>query len=74
MTSPFAWIGSRTLEGLRALGHNAWFFVELLRATPAALRRPYLVTAQIHSIGNLSLVIILSSGLAVGFVLALQSY
>ena len=29
---------------------------------------------QVHSIGNLSLVIILASGLAVGFVLALQMY
>ena len=33
-----------------------------------------LVVAQVHSIGNLSLVIILASGLAVGFVLALQMY
>ena len=35
------------------LGHHATFFVELLRACPAALRRPYLVVAQIHAIGNL---------------------
>ena len=46
----------------------------MLRACPAALRRPYLVVAQIHAIGNRSLVIILASGLAVGFVLALQMY
>ena len=32
------------------------------------------VVAQIHSIGNLSLIIIVASGLAVGFVLALQMY
>ena len=32
------------------------------------------MVAQIHAIGNLSLVIILASGLAVGFVLALQMY
>jgi phospholipid/cholesterol/gamma-HCH transport system permease protein len=67
-------LGRRTLEILRILGHHATFFVELLRACPAALRRPYLVVAQIHAIGNLSLVIILASGLAVGFVLALQMY
>ncbi len=67
-------LGRRTLELLRILGHHATFFVELLRACPAALRRPYLVVAQIHAIGNLSLVIILASGLAVGFVLALQMY
>ena len=67
-------VGRRAIEVLRILGHHATFFVEILRACPAALRRPYLVIAQIHAIGNLSLVIILASGLAVGFVLALQMY
>ena len=67
-------VGQGGLELLRILGHHATFFVDLLRACPAALRRPYLVVAQIHAIGNLSLVIILASGLAVGFVLALQMY
>ena len=69
------WDGVGRAPGAVArLGHLATFFVELIRACPAALRRPYLVVAQIHAIGNLSLVIILSSGLAVGFVLALQMY
>jgi len=67
-------LGARTLTWLRALGHAAFFFLELLRYTPAALRRFSLVIRQIHAIGNLSLVIILASGLAVGFVLALQMY
>jgi phospholipid/cholesterol/gamma-HCH transport system permease protein len=67
-------LGARTLSVLRAFGHAAFFFVELVRAIPAALRRFGLVITQIHAIGNLSLVIILSSGLAVGFVLALQMY
>jgi len=74
MTGAIASIGRTALEVLRALGHHAFFFYELLRNVPAALRRPFLVVTQIHSIGNLSLVIIMSSGLAVGFVLALQSY
>ncbi len=74
MTNPVTYIGARTIEVLRALGHNAFFFWELLRSIPTALRRPFLVITQIHAIGNLSLVIIMSSGLAVGFVLALQSY
>lgn len=73
-SNPFARLGRTALDVLRALGHNAFFFVELMRSIPVALRRPYLVVAQIHSIGNLSLVIIMSSGLAVGFVLALQMY
>lgn len=37
-------------------------------------RRPRLVTSQIHFIGNYSLVIILVSGLFVGFVLGYQGY
>ena len=67
-------LGANTLDVLRGLGHAAYFFADLLRALPAAFRRFGLVTAQIHAIGNRSLVIILASGLAVGFVLALQMY
>jgi phospholipid/cholesterol/gamma-HCH transport system permease protein len=74
VTSAVQAIGHRALEALRGLGHNATFFGDLLRSLPAALRRPFLVTAQVHAIGNLSLLIIMASGLAVGFVLALQSY
>ena len=74
MVSLIAPIGRTTIDVLRALGHHAFFFVDLLHNVPTALRRPYLVVAQIHAIGNLSLVIIMSSGLAVGFVLALQMY
>ena len=67
-------IGARTLAVLRGFGRAAFFFAELLRATPAALRRFGLVVVQIHAIGNRSLVIIAASGTAVGFVLALQMY
>ncbi|MFN8936893.1 MAG: ABC transporter permease, partial [Pseudomonadota bacterium] len=67
-------VGAATLELLRGLGHSAAFFVELLRQTPTALARFYLVVAQIHKIGNYSLIIIVASGLAVGFVLGLQGY
>ncbi len=74
MSALLAAIGRYVLDALRALGHHAFFFADLLRRAPAALRRPHLVIAQIHAIGNLSLLIIMASGLAVGFVLALQSY
>ncbi|KNZ32571.1 MAG: ABC transporter permease [Methylibium sp. NZG] len=67
-------LGRWVLDTLYALGHHAFFFYELLRNIPAALRRPYLVIAQIHAIGNRSLLIIIASGTAVGFVLALQMY
>jgi phospholipid/cholesterol/gamma-HCH transport system permease protein len=69
-----ALIGARSLVSLRAWGHGTLFFIELMKALPAALRRPLLVVTQIHSIGNRTLVIILASGMAVGFVLALQMY
>ena len=67
-------LGAGTLEHLRGWGHAAFFFMDLLRAVPASLRRFGLVVAQVHAIGNRSLVIIMASGLAVGFVLALQMY
>ena len=67
-------LGRFVLRWLRALGHGAFFFIELVRFTPLALRRFGLVITQIHAIGNRSLIIIAASGLAVGFVLALQMY
>ena len=67
-------IGQWVLALLARWGHGALFFLDLLRAVPAALRRFGLVVGQIHAIGNRSLVIILASGLSVGFVLALQMY
>ncbi len=67
-------LGGITLALLASWGHGAIFFLALLRAVPTALRRFGLVVTQIHAIGNRSLVIILASGLAVGFVLALQMY
>ena len=72
--APLALLGAATLRALRSLGSAAFFFVDLLRHLPASLRRFGLVVQQIHAIGNRSLVIILASGLAVGFVLALQMY
>lgn len=67
-------LGRFSLDLLARWGHGALFFLELLQAVPASLRRFGLVVTQIHAIGNRSLVIILASGLAVGFVLALQMY
>jgi phospholipid/cholesterol/gamma-HCH transport system permease protein len=72
--NPLARLGALTLEQLRGWGHAATVFVELLQAVPQSLRRPRLAVEQVHAIGNRSLVIILASGLAVGFVLALQMY
>ena len=67
-------LGTRALSFLRGLGRAAFFFLDLLRHSGTALRRFSLVVAQIHAIGNRSLLIILASGTAVGLVLALQMY
>jgi len=74
MIGALSTLGRFWLRVLRSFGHAGFFFVDLLRHSPAALRRFSLVVAQIHAIGNLSLLIIVASGLAVGFVLALQMY
>jgi phospholipid/cholesterol/gamma-HCH transport system permease protein len=74
MTNPVTALGKGSLRWLQSLGHAAYFFAALLQHSPAAMRRFGLVVAQVHAIGNRSLVIILASGLAVGFVLALQMY
>ena len=74
MTEAVASLGRFTLGGLRSLGRSAFFFIDLLRCSPAALRRFGLVVAQVHAIGNRSLLLIAASGMAVGFVLALQMY
>jgi phospholipid/cholesterol/gamma-HCH transport system permease protein len=67
-------LGAGVLATLATIGHAALFFVDLLRHVPAALRRPFLVVAQVHAIGNRSLIIIAASGATVGLVLALQGY
>ena len=67
-------VGATALDQFRGWGHATYFFIDLLRALPASMRRFGLVVAQIYAIGNRSLIIIMASGLAVGFVLALQMY
>ena len=67
-------VGAWVLDALSGLGRATFFTWELLGAIPASLARFGLVVRQIHAVGNLSLVIILASGTAVGFVLALQMY
>jgi phospholipid/cholesterol/gamma-HCH transport system permease protein len=67
-------LGATTLDQFRGWGHAAFFVLDLLRAVPLSLRRFGLVVAQVYAIGNRSLIIIMASGLAVGFVLALQMY
>jgi len=77
MTTPTAWItalGRRTSRSLIGLGRFTRFLGAILAASGLAVRRPRLVSRQVHFIGNDSLLIIAVSGLFVGFVLGLQGY
>ena len=59
---------------VRSTGNAARFFLATLARTGHALMRFRLLRDQIHFIGNYSIVIIVVSGLFVGFVLGLQGY
>jgi phospholipid/cholesterol/gamma-HCH transport system permease protein len=67
-------IGCFVLDVLARVGFVTRSFFGLLGKAPGALRRPALISEQIHFIGNYSLLIILVSGLFVGMVLGLQGY
>lgn len=67
-------IGRFGLGMFERLGRGNLFLLNVLAGTPGLLMRPRLVVAQLHSVGVLSLVIILVSGLFVGMVMALQGY
>jgi len=67
-------LGRGVREWLESLGYATRMAFDMLRLSAGLLRRPRLITDQIHFIGNYSLVIIAVSGLFVGFVLGLQGY
>jgi len=67
-------IGGFVLDMFARVGFVTRSFGGLATKLPGALRRPALISEQIHFIGNYSLLIISVSGLFVGMVLALQGY
>lgn len=67
-------LGAAVRGLLGTMGYAIRLLWSILRVSAGALRRPRLITDQIHFIGNYSLVIIAVSGLFVGFVLGLQGY
>jgi phospholipid/cholesterol/gamma-HCH transport system permease protein len=69
-----AFIGAFVLDTIARIGFVTRSFFKLLARTPGALKRPTLISEQIHFIGNYSLLIIIVSGLFVGMVLGLQGY
>jgi phospholipid/cholesterol/gamma-HCH transport system permease protein len=74
MTNPLAFVGGFVLDTFARVGFVTRSFGGLLGKAPGALRRPTLISEQIHFIGNYSLLIITVSGLFVGMVLGLQGY
>lgn len=67
-------VGGWGIGLVRGTGNAARFFVALVARCFPALLRFRLIRDQIHFVGNYSLVIIVVSGLFVGFVLGLQGY
>ena len=67
-------LGQGVVDSVVKLGVGARLFCLLLAQSGLAFRRLRLTIGQIHFIGNYSLVIIVVSGLFVGFVLGLQGY
>lgn len=74
MTNPLAFLGGGVLDMFARVGVVTRSFLGLVAKAPGALRRPALISEQIHFIGNYSLLIITVSGLFVGMVLGLQGY
>lgn len=67
-------LGRRGLGILERLGRGHIFLLRVLAGLPSLLRRPRLTVRELYSVGVLSLLIIVVSGLFVGMVLGLQSY
>lgn len=67
-------LGRRALDFFERLGRGHLLLLSILLRQPALVPRFGLVIAQIYSVGVLSLLIIVVSGLFVGMVLGLQGY
>lgn len=67
-------LGRTTLESLQNLGRANLFILHVLTGLPDILRRFMLLIAQIYSVGVLSILIVVISGLFVGMVLGLQGH
>lgn len=56
------------------IGRSVLFLLRILASLPALVRKPRLLIEQLYSVGVLSLVIIVVSGIFVGMVLSLSGY
>jgi phospholipid/cholesterol/gamma-HCH transport system permease protein len=71
---PLRRLGRSALDFFERLGRGHMLFFGMLWRLPTLVPRPGLVIQQVYSVGVLSLLIILVSGLFVGMVLGLQLY
>lgn len=67
-------LGHRVLHIIAALGRSGVFLLQSLWGWPKSTKALRLWVDQVYSIGVLSLIIIMVSGLFIGMVLALQGY
>ncbi len=74
MTGLLGELGRRALNFFERLGRGHLLLLAILLRQPALVPRFGLVIAQVYSVGVLSLLIIVVSGLFVGMVLGLQGY
>lgn len=74
MLDVFANLGRSALGFFERLGRGHLFLFSILRGIPSVLARPGLLVREMFSVGVLSLLIIVVSGLFVGMVLGLQGY
>ncbi len=74
MTNLIARLGFSTRKLVGGIGYAFRMFLVLTGALVKIIRRPRLITDQVHFIGNHSVLLITVAGLFVGFVLGLQGY
>lgn len=67
-------LGASVRETIAGTGRATRAFFAILGVSGGLIKRPRLITDQVHFIGNYSMIIIGVSGLFVGFVLGLQGY
>jgi phospholipid/cholesterol/gamma-HCH transport system permease protein len=67
-------LGKATLGFFQRLGRGNLFLLHMFATIPGVLMKPRLVLNQLYTVGVLTLLIILVSGLFVGMVMGLQGY
>jgi phospholipid/cholesterol/gamma-HCH transport system permease protein len=70
----FRCLGATTRASFTKLGRASFFLISILAGISSVLVRPRLLLKQLHSVGVLSFLIIIISGLFVGMVLGLQGF